>query len=188
MADFKTAFPIVRKNEGGYANNPNDRGGETYKGISRKNWPDWKGWKIIDSYKKFIGGFEAALAKDQDLQNEVLAFYKLNFWDDMNLDQVNDQAISQILFDCAVNMSDNAAGKFLQRALNALNRKGTLYPNIEVDGRIGAKTIQMLNNHKYPERVKKIVNSLRIAKYVGISENDESQEEFMAGWVDRVIF
>ena len=35
MANFTIALKKVLKNEGGYANNPNDAGGETYKGISR---------------------------------------------------------------------------------------------------------------------------------------------------------
>lgn len=39
MADFDKAHLEVMGNEGGYANNPVDAGGETYKGIARKFWP-----------------------------------------------------------------------------------------------------------------------------------------------------
>ena len=43
MANFDEAFALTMKSEGGYANNPNDTGGETYKGVSRKNHPKWNG-------------------------------------------------------------------------------------------------------------------------------------------------
>lgn len=52
MADFDKAYFRTCKFEGGYANDKNDSGGETYKGISRVHNPKWGGWKIIDSYKK----------------------------------------------------------------------------------------------------------------------------------------
>jgi lysozyme family protein len=186
MADFKRAYAIVRVNEGGYANNSNDRGGETYKGIARKFWGDWSGWPIIDSYKKHISSFEAALEKDKGLQDAVLAFYKQNFWNELSLDQVNDQAIADELFDTAVNMSTTTGATFLQRTLNVLNNRAKLYDDLLVDGKIGPKTIQVLNAHKSSTRVLKVLNCLQGAKYVAICENNPSQEEFMWGWMNRV--
>ena len=35
MADFKIAFEKVLEQEGGYVNDVNDPGGETYKGVAR---------------------------------------------------------------------------------------------------------------------------------------------------------
>lgn len=194
MADFKTSYAIVKENEGGYANNPNDRGGETYKGIARKFWEEWSGWKVIDSIKLNMhrllnadaAAINAALAKDTELQNAVLAFYKQNFWNELSLDQVNSQDIANELFDTAVNMSVNTAGTFLQRALNVLNKNGKDYADLLVDGKIGSKTVGVLNNHKSPARVLKVLNVLQGAKYVAICENNPSQEEFMFGWLNRV--
>ena len=56
MADFKKALTETLRHEGGYVNDPKDPGGETYKGISRKNHPDWEGWNIIDE-KKILSSF-----------------------------------------------------------------------------------------------------------------------------------
>ena len=36
MADFRLAYKKIEAAEGGYVNDPDDKGGETYKGISRK--------------------------------------------------------------------------------------------------------------------------------------------------------
>src|SRR2546426_796362 len=51
MADFDYALTQLLKVEGGYANDPRDPGGETYKGISRVFWPNWSGWPLIDAAK-----------------------------------------------------------------------------------------------------------------------------------------
>lgn len=54
MADFNKAHLEVMGNEGGYANNPADSGGETYKGIARKFHPAWPGWKMVDDLKRSL--------------------------------------------------------------------------------------------------------------------------------------
>ena len=48
---FKKALEHMLKFEGGYANDPNDSGGETFRGVSRRNWPKWPGWPLIDRAK-----------------------------------------------------------------------------------------------------------------------------------------
>ena len=54
MADFEKAFAKIIKAEGGYVNNPNDKGGETYMGITRKNHSKLKMWKLIDELKNIL--------------------------------------------------------------------------------------------------------------------------------------
>jgi len=102
MADFKKAITKVLKSEGGYANDPDDLGGETYKGISRKNWPEWEGWKIVDREKK-NKNFPKSLDSLVFLIDEVLKFYKVNFWDKVWGDKINKQLVAEMLFDSAVN-------------------------------------------------------------------------------------
>ena len=53
MAYFGDAFKKLSIKEGGYVNDKDDAGGETYRGISRKYNPTWQGWTMIDSYKKY---------------------------------------------------------------------------------------------------------------------------------------
>lgn len=190
MATFKTAYDVVKANEGGYANNPNDRGGETFKGIARKIFPDWAGWKIIDAIKRVVGtdpdAINRAAANNPGLQPLVLDFFKTNFWDVLQLDQVNHQAIALELFDTGVNMGTSAAATFLQRALNVSNRCGRDYADLPVDGSIGPKTVATLNGHHRPAEVLKALNCLQGAKYIAICEANPTQEIFYVSWLSRV--
>ena len=51
MADFSQAHAPVAVWEGGYANHPNDRGGETLCGIARRCHPGLVLWKLVDAEK-----------------------------------------------------------------------------------------------------------------------------------------
>lgn len=185
MADFDSADKIIRSHEGGYANNPKDRGGETYRGIARKIWPGWSGWALIDGYKKHAD-FPNVLDTDPVLQKLVRAFYKENFWNALNLDQVNDQSMATELYDTSVNMGVGVAAIFLQRVLNATNRVAKDYPDIVVDGKVGANTIAILNKHPRPKEVFKLFNCLKGSRYMDIVEHNTSQEIFMTSWAGRI--
>ena len=52
MADFDIAYGETELREGGYVNDPVDRGGETHRGVARKFNPDWKGWALVDRLKR----------------------------------------------------------------------------------------------------------------------------------------
>ena len=184
MADFKTAYKITMAHEGGYANNPADTGGETWKGIARKKHPGWPGWVLVDKAKN--GDFPANLHSVKGLQDMVESFYKSKFWDYLKLDQVNNQKIANELFDTAVNMGQGIAALFLQRSLNVSNRNGKDYADLQLDGNIGPVTISTLNNHPRQEQVLKLLNTLQGAKYIGICEANPSQEIFLTSWLSRV--
>lgn len=118
MANFTIALKKVLKNEGGYANNPNDAGGETYKGISRKNHPTWTGWISIDQIKKaHPRGFKTILEHTPELQDKVKDFYKRRFWDELCLDTCGNQELANQAFDMAVNTGVKAGVKILQKVL-----------------------------------------------------------------------
>lgn len=187
--NFDKAYANTMKIEGGYVNDPTDRGGETYKGISRKNWPDWNGWTIIDNIKKSVGYspsyINKAAANDQVLQRLVRLFYKEEFWDKNNLEMMPYE-IAEELFDTGVNMSSTIAAKFLQEALNLCNNNQKLYADIKVDGKIGNITYQALTMSN-TKRVLKTINLLQGERYLNILRNNETQEKYWGGWLERVI-
>lgn len=57
MAEFKITFQKTLSHEGVYSKNPDDLGGETYKGISRTLHSKWSAWARIDSYKNKLGSY-----------------------------------------------------------------------------------------------------------------------------------
>lgn len=97
-ADFQQGFAVSANNEGGYVNDPRDAGGETYRGIARKFNPTWAGWPLIDAYKA-ANGAPPAKYINPDWDKAAFAFYKTNFWDKVNLDQVNDQENANQIYD-----------------------------------------------------------------------------------------
>lgn len=93
--DFNKAFERVIGHEGGYVNDPNDPGGETRYGISKRAYPN------------------------EDIKNLTLdrakELYRRDYWDRLKLDQLPEE-IRFDLFDAGVNSGLTAAAKFLQRA------------------------------------------------------------------------
>lgn len=190
MANFKAAFILTMGHEGGYANDPDDMGGETYKGISRNNFPKWAGWKIVDDWKSITkGGIDSlnrVLASDGQLQGLVDSFFKSLFWDVNKLDSISNQSIAAELFDTGVNMGVGTAARFLQEALNLCNKTGKLYPNIVVDGKIGNATLNAVM--KAPQQaLLNTLNLLQGEKYLNIMRAKESQEKFWQSWLSRVF-
>lgn len=186
MGDFNLAFVKTDQSEGGWVNNSKDRGGETYRGISRKNFPRWAGWAIVDSHKG-SRDFPKSLERLKELNDLVHAFYKHEFWDKMQLDRIKNQGISEKIYDIGVNMGFKVAITFLQKALNLTNRNGRDYKDIAEDGIIGPITISTMNNHKNPETIFKIMNVLQGNRYINIAENDQVQEAFINGWFNLRI-
>lgn len=190
MADFSIAYKITMKNEGGYVNDKDDRGGETFKGIARKYHPTWSGWELVDSMKSRLQ-FPSCALNSIVIQPHVDKFYKSNFWDVNLLDEFTSQMVANEMFDTGVNMGVQTAAKFLQITLNKLNKVGSLYPNLVEDGKIGNNTIKSLNaciKYKGDSYIYKILNLLQGERYLDLMDKSETQEKFAYGWLDRVDF
>ena len=136
--------------EGGYANDPSDFGGETYRGIARRFHPGWPGWQKIDEAKTTTHHLDpviSGLLRDE-LNPLVRDFYRLEFWLKVGGDHIGSQAVADELFDTGVNMGPARAVEFLQVGLNALNRSdrgaNRYFLELLEDGDIGPKTLDAL--------------------------------------------
>ncbi|CAI3160551.1 glycosyl hydrolase 108 family protein [Acinetobacter baumannii 1598530] len=98
------------KREGGYVNNPVDRGGATKYGITEAVARE-------NGYKGNMKDLPLDVAK---------AIYKKQYWTASRFDQVNtlSSAVAEELLDTGVNCGINFAKPLLQRALNLLNNQG----------------------------------------------------------------
>jgi len=111
MADFDRALQYVLRWEGVYSLDPDDPGGETYCGISRKNWPDWIGWDKIDALK--AKGILSTKIPLPELAESVWDFYHTQFWACIDGDHIEDQEVAEYVFDTAVNLGVVKALKML---------------------------------------------------------------------------
>lgn len=187
MADFKPIYDRLKPIEGGYINDATDRGGETYKGISRKWNPKWEGWKIVDKLRT-EPGFPKNMDNHTGLAQMVEAFYAANHFDIHRLADLNDQNASWEIFDISVNMGATVAAEIAQRAINLMNDNQRLWKDVPVDGKIGPGTIAALNKAKaFPGMLVATLNIFQGWKYVQICEKDRSQEKFFRGWIGQRI-
>lgn len=178
MADFEPCYDKVIDIEGGYhlINIPGDRGGQTYAGISRNNWPEWEGWEKIDR-KNF----------DLELIEMVKGFYKQEFWDKIKGDDIGFQSVAYNIYAFAINSGLKTSIKICQKII------GT-----KVDGDFGAKTFKALNKFVADQKDEKIFvltfSLLKVFRYKEIVMNDPrrdhdffvSDQKFLCGWLNRV--
>lgn len=114
MANFDEAYQRTLKFEGGWVNDDNDSGKETYKGISRVYEKNWEGWKIVDAYKK-KPNFPKNLEADKKLQELVKNCYRKNYWNVIWGDKIRNQKVANDLYDTAVNMGVGTSIKLSER-------------------------------------------------------------------------
>jgi len=189
MADFKPAFSNTLGFEGGYSDHPADKGGETYRGVARTYFPNWKGWTIIDRLKR-SSRFPGNLKGHAGLNAAVRQFYLDYFWNPIKGNEIKDQAVAMELFDTAVNMGTRRGVRFLQQALNLLNRNQKNYQDLIADGYCGPKTLgtlqTLLRKDRSNKNLLKMMNIIQGCHYTRIMENHPDQEVFARGWMKRV--
>ena len=123
MSELTTFNEIIEKvleHEGGYVNDPNDRGGETNFGITKKFYPDVDIKNLTKEQAKHI--------------------YHTDYWRRGKCDEIPSR-LRHIYFDMLVNFGKRGAVKVLQKAANAKNKD-----KIDVDGGLGPATLKAIQN------------------------------------------
>jgi len=175
MADFNEALCKILVNEGGYVNDPDDTiGGETYRGVARKIHSKWNGWTIIDMLKR-QSGFPSNLDKDIELQQEVVDFYRINFWDRINGDQIENQFVAESILDFAVNAGVGTSSSLAQMVVGA-----------KCDGVIGKDSIAVINSFDVDHFLAAFTVA-KIARYVNIVKKRPMSRKYFYGWVLRSL-
>jgi len=174
MADFQKAFEGVIKNEGGYVHDPDDAGGETYKGIARNRNAGWLGWVSVDLLKQ-KNNFPQNLDNDLELQKYVKDLYEVNYWHRIRGNQIERQVIADSVFDFAVNAGVSMSSRLAQLSCDA-----------ETDGVIGNKTLEALNAVGLELFLTKFA-LFKIARYCRICKRIPKNRKYFYGWVNRTL-
>jgi lysozyme family protein len=153
--------------EGGFVNNPIDRGGPTKYGITLRTLQSYKKGSTINDLKNI----DTYLAKDI-YYGEYLVMPRINELPEF---------IHHIMLDMSINHGARNAVKILQKSLR---RYGYV---TKPDGIIGSKTINLTieacNNLKNNILVTLVYTRNNFYKNIVI--NDRSQKIFLKGWLNR---
>lgn len=154
------------ENEGAYSNNPKDKGGETFWGISayaRKahRCPEHPNGLTAADFTRLHP------AESRDLAKHV---YRLDYW---RFDAITDARLAIKLFDVVVNVGDGI--RVIQRAAM-----------VTTDGIYGPRTEASLLRLDPETAIERLCESLA-DHYVGICLSDHSQLTFLKGWMRRAV-
>jgi lysozyme family protein len=174
MAQFILAFQKTIENEGGYGNDPDDPGGETFKGIARKINGKWEGWPTIDLLKRQTG-FPANADRDAELRELVGTFYLVNYWNRIDGDSINNQLVAESIFDFAVNVGVETSVELAQKTVGS-----------DVDGAIGPNTLKAINAFD-PAHFVAAFAVEKIRKYIRIIAKRPTSKKYFTGWVIRAV-
>lgn len=177
MASFEQAVAKTELFEGGWVSNPHDSGGETYRGISRHNWPNWAGWATVDSFHNVFNripnsnlNWPSCLDGNTHLQGLVIDFYHKNFW---TYDGITDQDVAWKVFDLGVNVGKVHAIKILQHAVGT-NQDGVYGPNTE----------RLTNSHPQGS-LAPILRAAAEQYHKQIVQSHPEDAVFLKGWLRR---
>ena len=178
MADaFESWFDRTIEHEGGFVNDPDDKGGATNYGITQDTYSEFKGRKVtVDE----IENMTLEEAKD---------FY-LDFFGKLGVGNVPD-SLARGYSDAAVNLGRGGASKVVQMACNTKLYSSNYEEWIDVDGAVGSGTREAISNANlnfwdwYAELSMWYANL--ILKGCGFSNERTTQHRFQRGWFRRLL-
>tara|TARA_B100000941_G_C28440342_1_gene519278 strand:+ start:510 stop:1031 length:522 start_codon:yes stop_codon:yes gene_type:complete len=156
QGNFDKCLELILHHEGGYVNHPQDPGGETNLGVTKRVYEDFGGTKSM---------------KELTVE-DVTPIYKKNYWDRVKGDQLP-VGLDLCLFDFGVNAGTGRAAKKLQAMI------GTV-----VDGGIGPNTLAKLNDYLDVNDIEAVIHSYQQARQE-YYESLSTFATFGRGWTRR---
>ena len=154
--NFEKSLALVLKHEGGFVNDPHDKGGATNKGVTQA---------VYDGYRRIRGRGPQSVKFIST--EEIRAIYKLQYWDKVHGDYLP-SGLDYAMFDFAVNSGVGRASKYLQAVLG-----------VPQDGVIGARTLGAIDSGV------RVINAL-CDRRMGFLRNIDTFWRFGKGWTRRV--
>jgi len=154
--NFDKCLKMLLSHEGGFVNHPEDPGGITNLGVTKKVYDEWI-------------GRESTEQEMRDLTPEdVGPIYKKNYWDRVKGDSLP-SGLDWACFDWCVNSGSGRPAKAVQRAVGAT-----------ADGAIGPATLGLIME-KDPKFIIEYVHDVRQDFYKSL----KTFETFGRGWTRR---
>jgi lysozyme family protein len=151
---------VIRR-EGGFNDNPLDRGSATNFGITLAALTTWRQRPTTAEDVRNL------------TENEARAIYTSRYLTEPGLNKIADPYVLSLAFDCAVNHGPQRVIRWLQKIVGVLD-----------DGNLGPVTEIAVNSYE-PIRLYHKLLARRIVFYGEIINNDRSQAAFALGWLRR---
>lgn len=166
MADYKKLIPSILKWEGGWSDDPADKGGATMRGITLATYTAYRFQKGLPTPTK------------TDLKNITQAeweeVFKTMYWDRWKASEIKNQSIANLVVDWL--WTSGVYGiKYPQQVL------GTT-----ADGVVGKKTLALINEHPNPKTLWKALWERRKKHFEAIANATPSNKKFLKGWLNRL--
>lgn len=119
--NFENVLSLVLKEEGGFVNNPDDPGGMTNLGVTKKVWEGFVGRAVDEAEMRSL------------TRADVTPLYKQDYWNKVCGDDLP-HGLDYAVMDFAVNSGTGRAAKLLQKTCG-----------VDPDGTIGPATLGVVN-------------------------------------------
>ena len=161
MSNFENAIKPALDHEGEYVNNPNDPGGETKYGISKRSYPNLDIKNLTPADAKMI--------------------YLRDWWVKYHYEWFKSDKIATKIFDISINTGAKQSHKILQKAINLCFDDEDLI----IDGFLGKKTFDAVNRIYDVERLLRGIAIFQAFYYKNLVQRKPSQRVFINGWLKR---
>ena len=157
--NFEKCLAKMLAHEGGFVNHPQDPGGMTNLGVTKRVWEEWVGHDVDEKQMRAL------------THETVAPLYKRKYWDAIRADELV-AGVDYCVFDVAVNSGPGRAIKFLQSAVGVV-----------ADGGFGPTTLAAVKDaEEDPTRL----IELYCAKRLDFLQSLKTFETFGKGWSRRV--
>ena len=133
--NFQACLDLVLKSEGGWVNHPNDPGGETNLGVTKRVWEEYVGHPV-ESLKKLT-------------KADVAPLYELKYWRPC-YGEVLPRGLDFVVFSMGVNAGPGRSVKLLQSAIGCVP-----------DGVIGSRTRELISGSNCANLIAKFSETRR---------------------------
>jgi lysozyme family protein len=158
----ETIIDNLLEREGGFVNDPDDRGEATKYGITRETLSDHRGEAVsVDEVRRLT-------------EDEARTIYREEYIEAPGYHGIHDASLQGLVVDAGVNHGPHRASRWLQRAAG-----------VTVDGHVGPQTLVAVNEGSTLPTYLEFIR-IRAEFYGKIITNDPSQARFAHGWLRRL--